>query len=92
MALLYALQALKLWLRGRKTRMFTDNQNVPRVQRKGSAVLALAKVAKLLFELCRTEKLELTIEWPPRDLTTPADELSKVPDADDWRLNPKFFA
>ena len=65
---------------------------MPIVQKKGSAIPALAARAKQLFELCRTEKIALTIEWIPRDLNTHADELSKAPDADDWQLNPRLFA
>ncbi len=36
--LLYALQAFITSVRTRRVRVFTDNQNVPRVQSKGSAV------------------------------------------------------
>lgn len=61
--------------------MFTDNQNVPRVQAKGSSVPALAVATKLLFELCKADNIELLIEWIPRDLNAHADELSKAPDA-----------
>ncbi len=32
------------------------------------------------------------MEWIPREWNRHADELSKLPDSDDWQLNPRLFA
>ena len=87
-----ALRAFVAVLRNRRVRIFTDNQNVPRVQRKGSAVPALGLAAKQLDALTTTENITLTVEWIPRELNTLADPLSKNPDKDDWQLSPRLFA
>jgi hypothetical protein len=91
-ALLYALQAFQQWLTGHKVRVFTDNQNVPRVQQKGSSIPSLATIAKQLFTLCQAEQIELVVEWIPREWNRHADELSKLTDTDDWQLNPRLFS
>jgi hypothetical protein len=92
LGLLFALRAFVDMLRNHRVRVFTDNQNVPRVQRRGSAVPALGLAAKQLYALTQTEKISLTVEWIPRELNSLADHLSKSPDKDDWQLNPRLFA
>ena len=42
--------------------------------------------------MCREESITLSIRWVPRELNTEADDLSKLVDTDDWRLNPRMFA
>ena len=83
LGLLFALRAFVAVLRDRRIRVFTDKQNVPRVQRKGSAVPALGLAAKQLYALTQTENITLTVEWIPRELNSLADHLSKSPDKDD---------
>ena len=92
MGLLFALRAFIAVVRNCRVRVFSDNQNVPRVQRKGSAVPALGFAAKQLYMLTKAENISLTVEWIPRELNKLADELSKTPDKDDWQLNPRLFA
>jgi hypothetical protein len=92
LGLLFAIRAFIAVVRNCRVRVFSDNQNVPRVQRKGSAVPALGLAAKQLYLLTKAENISLTVEWIPRELNKLADELSKTPDKDDWQLNPRLFA
>ncbi len=92
LGLMFALRAFVAVVRNYRVRIFSDNQNVPRVQRKGSAVPALGLAAKQLYMLTKTENISLTIEWIPRELNKLANQLSKTPDRDDWQLNPRLFA
>ena len=44
-----------------------------------------------IFEFCHKRRIQLRIEWTPRENNMLADQLSKLHDADDWMLNRKYF-
>ena len=90
--LLGCLRAFLADCRGRAVCLQVDNQNVDRVTRNGSSRPGLAALAKDIFSLCRSEAITMSVRWVPRELNSEADDLSKLSDTDDWRLNPRMFA
>jgi hypothetical protein len=44
-----------------------------------------------ILQICLTNKIQISIDWIPRDLNVEADALSKVIDSDDWSIAPNVF-
>ena len=45
-----------------------------------------------IFELCKTNNIDLTLSWIPRDLNDRADYYSLVTDQDDWGIHPNWLS
>ena len=71
--------------------IYSDNQGIVSIVRKGSMVLELNELAKSVYGICAKNCISLTIEWIPRERNVKADELSKMTDRDDWSVSTKIF-
>jgi hypothetical protein len=78
-------------LHGSKVRVFVDSLNTTFIWHRGSACPHLNDIAKRLFLLTHRCRIQLGIEWIPRNQNQLADYMSKYFDGDDWQLNPEFF-
>ncbi|XP_062621080.1 uncharacterized protein LOC134282689 [Saccostrea cucullata] len=85
------LFSLISFLEGENVKWFTDNTNVVTIIRKGSMKKELQKIAIKIFELCLIHKIQLEIEWIPRELNDQADYLSRIVDFDDWGISQVLF-
>jgi hypothetical protein len=78
-------------LRGRRVHLVTDSQNAVAVTDHGSTKPHMQALALEIFWLCRSLDVQLHVTWIPRELNTVADFFSKLPDGNDWQLNPLWF-
>lgn len=92
LAVLYALQSWGPNVQGKSLLLQTDNQAVPGILLYGSRKPHLHAVSIAIFWLVRERGVRFKAEWIPRELNTEADEVSKLFDGDDWKLNPAIFA
>ena len=63
-------------LHGKRVKIFTDNQAAARIVLIGSDRLDLQQIALQIFQTCIRNKIELDIQWVPRDCNEQADLLS----------------
>ena len=77
------LNSLQDQLSGKLVKIYTDNQNVTNIIRKGNMKSDLQEIALNVFHLCLEYTILLEVECLPRDENTEADELSKIFDFDD---------
>ena len=56
-----------------------------------SARLDLQQIALQIFQTCIRNKIELDVQWVPRDCNEQADLLSRFVDKDDWAVNARIF-
>lgn len=85
------LQSVHNQLSGKLVKIYTDNQNVTKIIRKGSMKSELQDIALDVFNICLDNNIVLEIEWIPRDKNIQADELSKIFDFDDWGVSDIIF-
>ena len=64
-------------------KLYTDNQNVVKIVKKGSMKPELQNISLHIFHLCLSYNILLEVEWIPRDKNFEADFLSKMFDYDD---------
>ncbi|KAK3093064.1 hypothetical protein FSP39_010639 [Pinctada imbricata] len=76
---------------GKTVKCFTDSKCCVSVISIGSSKFHLQRISLAIFEICRQKSITLDMQWIPRSLNTPADELSKVFDFDDWGVSVQFF-
>ena len=69
----------------------SDNQNVVRIIQNGSKKPYLQDGAISIFETCFENSIKLEMDWVPRDSNEKADQISRIRDFDDWRVNPVIF-
>ena len=92
------LKAVELYLKvqlnffnKKSIKWYTDNLNVTRIMHKGSMKHDLQIIALEIFHLCVKQRIDLSMEWIPRDLNEAADHLSKIKDVDDWEISKHIF-
>ncbi|XP_071123255.1 uncharacterized protein [Mytilus edulis] len=85
------LQSVHNQLSGKLVKIYTDNQNVTKIIRKGSMKSELQDIALDVFNICLDNNIVLEIEWILRDKNIQADELSKIFDFDDWGVSDIIF-
>ena len=90
-AILYALASYKALCIGKSVLWFTDNFGASRVVPKGSGVRALQEMAESIHNICDSNRIDLRVQWVPREAIYYADHLSKLVDHDDWCTTPYFF-
>ena len=91
MAIERVLLSLVSALRGKVVQLFSDNSATDYIWLDGSRKPHIHRVVVRIFHLCRRESIELYIKWTPRENNILAEKLSNFHDADDWKLNPRFF-
>ncbi|VDI74620.1 Hypothetical predicted protein [Mytilus galloprovincialis] len=72
------ISSFKSDLTGKFVKLYTDNQNVVQIVKKGSMKVELQDIALSLFHICLSHNIFLDVEWIPRDKNTYADYLSKI--------------
>ena len=86
------VRAQRAGLSGRAVKVLTDNLNAANIVNKGSAKAKNShKVACELHGFCFERDIRLQAEWRPREENKLADFLSKLKDADVWKLHPHAF-
>ena len=75
----------------RKSRFFSDNQNVVRIVHNSSCVGHLQRTAVDIFSFCMSNNVSFQAQWIPRAENQLADYLSRIVDPDDWSLSPRLF-
>ncbi|XP_063416210.1 uncharacterized protein LOC134697851 [Mytilus trossulus] len=85
------ISSFKSDLTGKFVKLYTDNQNVVQIVKKGSMKVELLDIALSLFHICLSHNIFLDVEWIPRDKNTYADYLSKIFDYDDWGVSYQIF-
>lgn len=79
-------------LRGKEVLHRTDNKNTEIILSIGSRKSDLHNEAVNIYRLCREFNIRLTVEWISRELNGVADELSRIEDSNDYKLDPSCFA
>ena len=87
-----AIGAFASQLRGKTVKVCTDNQGVVSVVQKDSMVQELQVLSLHLFNFCRSQNIDLRIQWVPREENVRADLLSRQEDWDDWGISHEFFS
>ena len=90
-AIRYALESYSSDPRGKEVCHRTDNRNTEIIISVGSRVPDLHREAVSVYKLCRDLNIQLSVEWVSRNDNSVADELSRVEDATDYMLDPKYF-
>ena len=85
------LESLYDDLKGKMVKLYTDNQNVVKIVKKGSMKPELQNISLHIFHLCLSYNILLEVEWIPRDENCEADFLSKMFDFDDWGVSQNIF-
>ena len=78
-------------LKGKRVKIFTDNQGAARIVSVGSTRPDLQQIALNIFKVCLANDFVLEAEWIPRECNQRADLLSRYIDKDDWAINPRIF-
>ena len=86
-----ALDSFKPSLAKKVVKIFTDNQGVSAILKKGSMVLELHSLSSDIEILCRDYNIITIVQWIPREENTIADDLSREIDCDDWGVSNSFF-
>jgi hypothetical protein len=68
-----------------------DNLNVVGTCKKGSPIPRLQAYARLIFEMCKDNNINLSSVWIPRHLNMLADFLSEEIDFEDCQVTVHFF-
>lgn len=85
------LLSLLEFLKGKRIKWFTDNQNVVSIVKKGSMKADLQDIALVIFNTCLKYNLSLEVEWIPRIENEKADYISRIIDYDDWGVAEHLF-
>ncbi|VDH92658.1 Hypothetical predicted protein [Mytilus galloprovincialis] len=85
------ISCFKSELAGKFVKLYTDNQNVVHIVKKGSMKMELQEIALSIFHICLSCDIFLELEWIPRDENYYADYLSKIFDYDDWGVSTHIF-
>jgi len=87
----YVILSCLPYIRNSSVTLHMDNINAVSILAKGSPKPRLQAHARLIFELCIDNNVNLTPVWIPRDLNQIADFLSKEIDYEDYQTTGKFF-
>ena len=61
------LYSISNQLSGKLVKLYTDNQNVTRIVKKGSMKAGLQNVSLSIFHLCLKNNIVFEVEWIPND-------------------------
>ena len=92
--ILFSLASFLPHIKGKSVTLKTDSQSAATICRIGSMKLGLHKFAEAIFELCFKNKINLVVDWIPREQNTDADLVSRLADRvdiDDWQITQEFF-
>ena len=93
--ILFSLASFLPHFEGKSVTLKTDSQSAARICKIGSMNPNLHSFAEAIFELCFKNKIDLVVDWIPRELNTDADLVSRLADRvdiDDWQISPEFFS
>ncbi|VDI18252.1 Hypothetical predicted protein [Mytilus galloprovincialis] len=79
------------FMRDKRIKWFTDNQNVVSIVHKGSMKPYLQDIAYDIFVTCLKYNVSLEVEWIPRAENEIADYISRIIDTDDWGVAVHVF-
>lgn len=79
------------FLKDKRVKWFTDNQNVVSIVQKGSTKIHLQDIAIEIYTVCLKNNLSLDVEWIPRAKNDIADYISRIVDYDDWSVSDTVF-
>lgn len=90
-AIQYSLQSLKSVLCNKAVLWKTDNYASHCIIKRGSSKENLQILAENIFDICKKQKIDLNVEWVPRNQIQYADKLSRYTDTDNWEITKSFF-
>jgi hypothetical protein len=90
-AILYVVEHCSNLFENSKVTLHTDNQNAAIICTKGSNKFRLNRYARQISELCLAHKIQLSVNWIPRDLNILADAISNSQDFTDYSVTTDFF-
>ena len=90
-AICYSVKVFRNTLKNRNILWYTDNFAASRIVEIGSNKTKLQQIAIEIFDICKSENINLQIQWIPRELNNVSDSVSKYIDYDDWRISPVLF-
>ena len=76
---------------GRRVEWHTDNYAASLIFTKGSNKPDLQLLSETVYEVCRQNRVSVTVKWNPRTLLADVDALSRNVDYDDWEVQLPFF-
>jgi hypothetical protein len=79
------------YVKGKRIKWFTDNQNVVNIISKGSMKCHLQEIVLDIYNQCLNYNLSLDVEWIPRTENERADFISRIVDFDDWGISEDLF-
>ncbi|XP_057296266.1 uncharacterized protein LOC130625224 [Hydractinia symbiolongicarpus] len=90
-AIQYSLQSLKSVLCNKAVLWKTDNYASHCIIKRGSSKENLQILAENIFDICKKQKIDLNVEWVPRNQIQYADKLGRYTDTDNWEITKSFF-
>ena len=90
-AILHGLKVFINYFKGKKVNWFLDNGASAIIIKKGSRKLPIHRIAIDIFDITTINKVDLEVNWVPRELNTTADLLSKYVDVDDCEVSTELF-
>ena len=88
-AIEYSLESLKSILKGHSVLWKTDNFAASIIVKSGSSINEL-QLMSFIFDICKENKIPLTVNWISRKELKFTDALSRIIGHDDWQT--KFFS
>ena len=88
---LFGLHCFEVEASGAEIHVFTDNQNIIPILRKGSMVSELNELTIKIIDFLEYIGATIIPHWIPREENVVADLASRVPDKDDWAIMPHIF-
>ncbi|CAC5425737.1 unnamed protein product [Mytilus coruscus] len=80
------LLSLLDFIKDKRLKWFTDNQNVVSIITKGSMKGHLQDISCDIYQSCLRHNISLDVEWVPRTQNENADFISRIVDSDDWSV------
>ena len=85
------MESLAFFLQGKAVLWKTDNYACSYIVKAGSSKENLQYYAEKILECCRNYRIDLKLEWVPREEIMFCDSLSKTPDTDDWETTTELL-
>lgn len=86
------LLSLLDFIKDKRLKWFTDNQNVVSIITKGSMKGHLQDISCDIYQSCLRHNISLDVEWVPRTQNENADFISRIIDSDDWSVSDYIFS